>query len=406
MQSIIHVFLHAFRDARSNLLHTILSVLGIVIGVAALVGILSLIDGMEMFAREQIEKTTSLNSIQINSKTTERINGVLIRKQEVPVLEYANLSGLNSALKNPHQTYLRYQESGWLHGFDSAFTLGVLLSGINEEPHEQFTINEGTGFSQEMMTSMSKSAVINQFVADRIDSLTSGKFALGMPVVYHSDTFRIIGISETVAPRPEIFVPITVIPLEKLAERPPTCLVNASTVEDVPALRAAVEEWLHQQFPNTPDGFRVSTNEFRVKQANQSFLIFRIVMGLIVGLSVIVGGIGVMNVLLISVTERTREIGVKKAMGAKRRDIIFQFLAESLTVSAIGSILGVILGVLFTAAAIPVIRKVTEMPFQTVYTWNTFLIIAVVSILIGIIFGTYPAIKASRLDPVDAIRHE
>ncbi len=406
MQSILHVFIHAMRDARSNLLHTVLSVLGIVIGVAALVGILSLIDGMETFARKQIEKTTTLNSILISSKTTERVNGVLIRKQNVKLLEYSDLNDLNKALSSPHQTYLRYQESGWLLGYDSSYTVGVLLNGINEEPHDQLVVQKGSAFTSDNMARQEHVAIVNKFLADRIDSLSGGTFGIGEKIIYGSDTFRVAGISNTITPRPELYVPITIIAPDKLMERPPTGLINASSVEDVPALRTAAEEWLESRFPDQQDAFQVSTNEYRVKQANQSFLIFRIVMGLIVGLSVIVGGIGVMNVLLISVTERTREIGVKKAMGAKRKDIILQFLAESLTVSAIGSLLGVLVGVLFTAGAVPIIRKVTEMPFQAEYTLNTFFVIAIVSILTGIIFGTYPAIKASRLNPVDAIRHE
>jgi putative ABC transport system permease protein len=113
-----------------------------------------------------------------------------------------------------------------------------------------------------------------------------------------------------------------------------------------------------------------------------------------------------MNVLLISVTERTREIGIRKALGARKKDIVLQFLAESLTISAIGSILGLIFGILFTSGTVPIVRHITEMPFEAVYTWKTFVIIAIVSILIGIIFGTFPAYKAARLDPVDAIRHE
>jgi len=129
-------------------------------------------------------------------------------------------------------------------------------------------------------------------------------------------------------------------------------------------------------------------------------------MGLIVGISILVGGIGVMNVLLISVTERTMEIGIRKAVGAQPSDIIMQFLCESVTVSAAGSVVGLLLGVLGTIAFIPIIRFITKAPFQAAFTLNTILIISIVALAVGMIFGTYPALRASRLNPVEAIRRE
>ncbi|SFC33878.1 ABC transporter permease [Spirosoma endophyticum] len=138
----------------------------------------------------------------------------------------------------------------------------------------------------------------------------------------------------------------------------------------------------------------------------KGFLLFRLIMGMIVGISVLVGGIGVMNVLLISVTERTVEIGIRKALGAKKRDILWQFLSESITISTFGSVLGLALGLLSTMAVVPIVKALTDIPFQMAYTWNTFSIILVIAMLIGVIFGTYPAMRAARLDPVEAIRRE
>jgi len=174
----------------------------------------------------------------------------------------------------------------------------------------------------------------------------------------------------------------------------------------VPAISEAIKKWIGNRFPNNKNDFTVITNEFRVDQAAQGFLLFRVIMGLSVGISVLVGGIGVMNVLLISVTERTREIGIRKAVGANKKHIVLQFLSEAITISAVGSFLGFVFGVLGTMAVVPIVKAITKIPFQAAYTWNTFFIIAIVAVVVGIAFGTYPALRASRLDPVDAIRHE
>jgi putative ABC transport system permease protein len=219
-------------------------------------------------------------------------------------------------------------------------------------------------------------------------------------------TLRIAGVVQGDAKNPQVIFPFTLLTNNQIKSSPPELILNAKAVEDVPVLKEELVHWLQGEFGNGKDDFQLSTNELRVQQAMQGFLLFRVVMGMIVGISVLVGGIGVMNVLLISVTERTVEIGIRKAVGANKRDIILQFLAESVTVSAFGSFLGLVLGVLGTMIMVPVIKALTHVPFQAAYTLNTLSVIAVISLLTGVIFGTYPAMRAARLDPVEAIRRE
>ena len=123
-------------------------------------------------------------------------------------------------------------------------------------------------------------------------------------------------------------------------------------------------------------------------------------------LALLIACIGLYGTMAYTVVRRTSEIGIRKAVGANRKAILYRFLTESITISVFGSLLGLIFGVLFTMAAIPIVKALTEIPFQAEYTFNTFLIISIIAILVGVIFGTYPAIRAARLDPVEAIRKE
>ena len=141
-------------------------------------------------------------------------------------------------------------------------------------------------------------------------------------------------------------------------------------------------------------------------QARQGMLVFKLVMGAIAGISLLVGGIGIMNILLASVIERTREIGIRKAAGARQRHVLIQFLAEAVVITAAGSVLGVILGLTGAFSITAGIRHFTDAPIYAAFTWPSVAVAAGAALLVGLIFGTYPAKRAARLSPIDAIRHE
>jgi putative ABC transport system permease protein len=398
-------FLLAFHNIRSHFFHTLLSVLGIVIGVASLVSILSLIDGMEEYAKEQITKTTSLNAVVIHTQSNRWVNGVRMKKDTVAFIDFAHFQQLKRELLKPATSTLRATFPSTIQA-DSGRQLGAMVYGMGAAPlAENFEVKAGATFSDKDVEIASPYALINLTLAKAIDSTSQPGDFIGRILIIKGRSITINAVIDDKATEPRVGIPITILSPAELAAAPPELVVMATDVLHVTPLKEQIIAWLKKNYTDQ-EGFAVQTNEARVEQAAKGFLLFRIIMGLIVGISVVVGGIGIMNVLLISITERTVEIGIRKAVGANRRDIIFQFLAESITVSAFGSAMGLILGITLTAIVVPVIKALTEIPFYASYTLNTLMVTGILAIALGIIFGTYPAMRAARLDPVEAIRRE
>jgi len=181
--------------------------------------------------------------------------------------------------------------------------------------------------------------------------------------------------------------------------------VNNARVEAVQDSRKAVEAWV------TARGWTgavdvQSRGPERLEQITSGIRVFKILMGAFTAISLLVGGIGIMNVLLASVAERTREIGVRKSVGASRRTIVAQFLAESVVIALAGTVLGATLGLGGAMVVTAIMRAQTQVVIYAVVTWQTVAVSMAAAAVVGLLFGTYPALRAARLSPVDAIQRE
>jgi putative ABC transport system permease protein len=399
----------ALDTLRANPLRTLLSTLGIVMGAASLAAVLSLGDGMERYARKSLE-LEGIQLISIASKTGDTIDGVLVPRGSYPRFTLADADDLDSRLREPRGVALSVQGSAVARIGGAA--RGVVVTGLTTlrapMPGMQAAIgrlpNEADARKGEHVVAVSESLAAS-LVRGGVASAIGAALRLGQA------DWRVVGILESLPRYRKGFMAVVPFPLadEALvpapAGRAPTLHVNAARVEDTAAIRKGVEAWVTSRQLNGQVDVQARGPE-RLRQVAAGILIFKILMGAFTAISLVVGGIGIMNVLLASVAERTREIGIRKAIGASRRTVVMQFLAESVAISLAGAAIGVAAGLAGAAAVTAIMRAQTEARVYSAVTWETVALSMAAAAIVGLVFGTYPALRAARLSPVDAIQRD
>jgi putative ABC transport system permease protein len=397
-----------------NVLRTMLSTLGVIVGVAALVAVLSLGDAMESYVRSELARTTDVQAVTVQARTRVQRDGEWTAVRDAPEFTPAHLAELQRTI--PEVRGAAIVRSGtarilWLKSGKQRY-VGVTATspGIDAFGHTDLAV--GRPFTTAEATHNAPVIIVSYRLATE---LAEGRPAESML----NEWVRVRGLPRQVI---GIFAPFTGeygytarVPYAAastvfgtaLSMSPPQLLLQARSVEALPRMQSAIEDWMAERYRDWESKVEIIAMERQLAQVSQGFGIMKLFLGTLAGISLLVGGIGIMNIMLANVTERTREIGIRKALGARDDDIRVQFLTEAVMVACVGSLLGVALGSSITAGAVAGIRAWSGAEtLSFVISPGTLAIATGSAATIGLIFGTYPARRASRLSPIDAIRHE
>ena len=408
-----NLFKIALKAISANKLRSFLTALGIIIGVASVIAMLAIGQGSKRSIRKQIAEMGS-NMIMIRPGA-DMHGGVRQIADAMQTLKLEDFQAIQQEARYIAAISPTVNSSGqFIYGNNNTPSS---LYGVNEDylTIRQLQVEDGEFFTEQDIKTSAKVCILGQTVIDNL--FPDGSDPIGKVVRFNSIPFRVIGVlkkkgynSMGMDQDDLALVPYTTVMKRILAI---TYLqgINCSAVTQ-DATNLAIEEItgilrrnhkLKEATEGSPadtDDFTIRSQEEMASMMNSTMNLLTILLGSVAGISLIVGGIGIMNIMYVSVTERTREIGLRMSVGARGMDILSQFLIEAAILSIAGGIIGVVLGI----AAAYIIKAAAAMPIYI--QWWSILMSFGVCTLIGIFFGWYPAKKAANMDPIEAIRYE
>jgi putative ABC transport system permease protein len=394
----------ALKSLLANKLRSFLAMLGIIIGVGAVISMLALGAG----ARKQVLQRISAmgTNLLVLRPGMRGTGGVMSGTQQNMTLEDAqallkevpDIQTISPVVGGSAQ--LKYMNKNSRTNY-----IGTAPSYFTAR---NFEVEHGRPFNENESEHMARVAVIGPVTAE---NLFGASEAVGETLKLNGINFQVVGVLKSKGdqgyfnPDDQVLIPYTMA-MKQLLGQDYLREVDVMAVEDADLSRVqenvtAVLRKRHRLQTGAPDDFNIRNQADMIQTATDTNRTFTILLGSIAGISLMVGGIGIMNIMLVTVTERTREIGVRKAIGAKDRDILRQFLLEAIVMSGLGGLLGMGAGI-GTARLIP--QMFTQ--FTTVVEPSSVVLSLLFSAAVGIFFGYYPARRAAQLDPIEALRYE
>jgi putative ABC transport system permease protein len=393
-------FKMAIKSIAGNKMRSFLTILGVVIGVMAVVVLVAIGQGTTSEVTSSIEGMgTNLLTVSIRSS---RNNSLTLEGLE----EFANSSAVISSVAPTIS-----QASVTLKADTITYEDGSMIATVpGYDEIRNYTLAQGRFLKQPDLDNRSLVAVVGSEVAEE---LYGTRNVLGETFSYEGYVFTIVGVLEekgtstTGSSDAVVMIPFTLGERIFFQKGISSFYASAASGDTVDAAQMQLESYLNQQFPDDMDASSGENSAYTVM--SQSEILdtlsettdtLTLMLGGIAGISLLVGGIGIMNIMLVSVSERTREIGIRKAVGASRGAILLQFLIEALVVSGLGGILGLLLSVALMSVLSNVLGIAMTLSLGVAELAIGF------SLLIGVVFGLYPSNKASKLRPIEALRYE
>ena len=395
----------SYRAIRSNKVRSFLTTLGIIIGVAAVISLVSITGGAKKMIEGQLA-SLGANSLAVKSGKITKSGKTLLAGNVKPLTRkdveaIGNLESVKyvSAISNTTANVV----SGNRNVFTAVIGTGKDFIFINDWFPER-----GTFFNEIDVQGAALVCVLGKTVKE---NLFGSQDPIGKSVRIGKYTYRVIGVMSPIGPTPSgkdqddiVLLPYTSVQKRLVGTRSlDRITIFVDPAYDLVLAQGEVEKVLRRQHgikDEMEDDFSVRTQQTQIKTIKNVSRILTVLLGSIASISLVVGGIGIMNIMLVSVGERTREIGIRLAVGAKEKNILVQFLIESVLLSLVGGAIGTAAGILISKGASAITGWPTEISVLSIIVAFLF------SALVGIVFGIYPAKKAAALNPIEALRYE